>query len=510
MKKILNRLLSRMVITCFLVVVQLAIMILGVVFLQDRYIYISGALKLLSVIVVMYLITKDTNPMVKMAWMVPILIFPVLGGLMYVLYGHVLIPKKLRKNFLRVLQQEVYENVKGDNWVPAENLKSEPTYRICNYMENVAEAPLYKHTSVKYYAIGDDVMDDLIRDLESAEKYIFMEYFIVDKGYMWDTILEILKRKAAEGLDVRFMYDDIGSVFNVPKYYWKELESYGIKCMAFNQVVPFFATIFNNRDHRKITVIDGKIAHTGGYNMADEYINKIEKYGKWKDSGVRLEGEGAWSFTVMFLQMWNSFRYSEGSYNNYRPAEIDYSGVSDGYVQPYKSSPLSGENVGENLYMQMINDAQEYIYIFTPYLIVCNELMLALKLAAKRGVDVRIVTPAIPDKKYIYKMTQFSYKELLLAGVKIYQYTPGFIHSKTLLMDGKLASVGSINLDNRSFYHHFECGTLLYDCKAIEDVKKDMMDTFAESEEIDIPWCRKNISRVTILGAILRLLSPLL
>ena len=173
------------------------------------------------------------------------------------------------------------------------------------------------------------------------------------------------------------MPSPFGSVFNVPKYYWKELESYGIKCMAFNQVVPFFATIFNNRDHRKITVIDGKIAHTGGYNMAYEYINKIEKYGKWKDSGVRLEGEGAWTFTVMFLQMWNSFRYSEGSYNNYRPAEIDYSGVSDGYVQPYKSSPLSGENVGENLYMQMINDAQEYIYIFTPYLIMCNELMLA-------------------------------------------------------------------------------------------------------------------------------------
>ena len=508
MKKILNRLLSRMVITCFLVVVQLAIMILGVVFLQDRYIYISGALKLLSVIVVMYLITKDTNPMVKMAWMVPILIFPVLGGLMYVLYGHVLIPKKLRKNFLRVLQQEVYENVKGDNWVPAENLKSEPTYRICNYMENVAEAPLYKHTSVKYYAIGDDVMDDLIRDLESAEKYIFMEYFIVDKGYMWDTILEILKRKAAEGLDVRFMYDDIGSVFNVPKYYWKELESYGIKCMAFNQVVPFFATIFNNRDHRKITVIDGKIAHTGGYNMADEYINKIEKYGKWKDSGVRLEGEGAWSFTVMFLQMWNSFRYSEGSYNNYRPAEIDYSGVSDGYVQPYKSSPLSGENVGENLYMQMINDAQEYIYIFTPYLIVCNELMMALKLAAKRGVDVRIVTPAIPDKKYVYMVAETYWGDLLRHGVKIYKYTPGFVHAKSAMADREAALIGSTNMDYRSFQLHYEDAVMLYHMPVIEELLEDMDHIVEDSQLYTLedwenrPWLRRMTASILKLGAI--------
>lgn len=509
MKKILNKLLSRMVITCLLVVIQLVVMIFGIVLLQERYIYISGILKLLSVIVVFHLITKDTNPMIKMAWMVPILLFPVLGGLMYVLYGHVLIPKRLKKNMLRVMQQEVYENVKGDNVCKAADIKSEPTYRICNYMENIAQAPLYRHTDVKYYAIGDDVMDDLIRDLESAEKYIFMEYFIVDKGYMWDTILDILKRKAAEGLDVRFMYDDIGSVFNVPKYYWKELEGFGIKCMAFNQVVPFLATIFNNRDHRKITVIDGKIAHTGGYNMADEYINRITKYGRWKDSGVRLEGEGAWSFTVMFLQMWNYFRYSEGSYLSYKP-DVEFPSVDDGYVQPYKSSPLTGENVGENLYIQMINDAQEYIYIFTPYLIVCNELMTALKLAAKRGVDVRIVTPAIPDKKYIYKMTQFNYKELLLAGVRIYQYTPGFIHSKTLLMDGRLASVGSINMDNRSFYHHFECGVLLYDCKAIEDVKKDMFATFEESEEIDILWCRKNISRVSLIGPLLNLLSPLL
>jgi cardiolipin synthase len=509
MKKILNRLFSRMAITVFLVIIQLAVMVLGIIFLQDRYIYVAGALKLLSVVVVLYIITKDGNPMAKMAWMVFILLFPILGGLMYILFGHVFMSRRLKKNMLKVYQQEIYENVKGDNCCDSEELRREPVYRISKYMEEVGGAAIYKNTKVKYYAMADDVMEDLLNDLKSAKKYIFMEYFIVDKGEMWDAILEVLKEKAKEGLDVRFMYDDIGSVFNVPKYYWKEIESYGIKCMAFNQVVPFMATIFNNRDHRKITVVDGKIAHTGGYNIADEYINKKQRFGVWKDSGVRLEGEGAWSFTVMFLQLWNSFRYSEGSFAKYK-VEEDFSNIEDGYVQPYKTNPLARENVGENLYIQMINDARDYIYIFTPYLIVCNELMTALKLAGKRGVDVRIVTPAIPDKKYIYEMTKSSYSELITAGVRIYQYTPGFIHSKTLLVDDSLASVGSINFDNRSFDHHFECGTLFYKSEAIADVKRDMSDTFAASEEVDLLWCRRNTSKVSIRGAVLRLLSPLL
>ena len=507
MKKILNRLLSRMVITCFLVVVQLAIMILGVVFLQDRYIYISGALKLLSVIVVMYLITKDTNPMVKMAWMVPILIFPVLGGLMYVLYGHVLIPKKLRKNFLRVLQQEVYENVKGDNWVPAENLKSEPTYRICNYMENVAEAPLYKHTSVKYYAIGDDVMDDLIRDLESAEKYIFMEYFIVDKGYMWDTILEILKRKAAEGLDVRFMYDDIGSVFNVPKYYWKELESYGIKCMAFNQVVPFFATIFNNRDHRKITVIDGKIAHTGGYNMADEYINKIERFGHWKDTALMLEGPAVDTFLVLFLQMWT---YSNETLD-VTPYMVEHKAFdTPGFVVPYGDIPLDKDKVGENVYIDILNHARDFVHIMTPYLILDGELLHALKFAAERGVDVSIIMPGIPDKKSAYYLAKTYYPTLLASGVKIYEYTPGFIHAKIFVSDNSRAVVGTINLDYRSLYHHFECATYLYRTSSVLAIEEDFQATKDQCHRVSTTDVEKLPFHQKALGLLTKLVAPLM
>ena len=494
---------TRLILIGLLVLIQTGWMI----FLMMKLNTYSTAITLLLTFIAMFIALKifgtHVNAAQKMPWLIVITAVPFFGICIYLLFGRSIVTKGVRRSFNNI-ETNVLTLLKQDKGI-IDDIASKGVANQCRYISNTARYPVYSNTDVKYYPTTDVSFEAQLVELEKAEHFIFMEYHAIEDAESFARLKHILENKAQSGVEVRIFYDDLGSIFFLNKEFIKQMRQKGIQCRVFNPLKVIVNMFMNNRDHRKITVIDGKIAHTGGYNLADEYINKIEKYGKWKDSGVRLEGEGAWSFTVMFLQMWNSFRYSEGSYNNYRPAEIDYSGVSDGYVQPYKSSPLSGENVGENLYMQMINDAQEYIYIFTPYLIVCNELMMALKLAAKRGVDVRIVTPAIPDKKYIYKMTQFSYKELLLAGVKIYQYTPGFIHSKTLLMDGKLASVGSINLDNRSFYHHFECGTLLYDCKAIEDVKKDMMDTFAESEEIDIPWCRNNISRVNILGAILRL-----
>ncbi len=509
MKKILNKVFSRMVITCLLVALQLFVLFAGIWQLHSYYIYISGGLAILSFLVVAYLITKDTNPAIKLAWIVPILMFPVLGGLMYIFYGHVFVPVKLRKNILRVKEQEVYEDVYGNRICSTEQLQDIPSPGLAYYVEKSGEAPVYGNTAVKYYAMGEEVLPDLLEDLKQAKHYIFMEYFIINQGKMWDSILEILKEKAAQGIDVRVMYDDIGSVFYVKKYYWKELESCGIKCIAFNQVVPFFATIFNNRDHRKITVVDGCIAYTGGFNLADEYINQVQLYGTWKDSGVRFEGDAAWGFTVMFLQMWNSSRFTEASYQKYAVKE-QFQELQDGYIQPYRTSPLSKEVLGENIYLQMIFGAKKYIYIFTPYLIINNELMTAMKLAAKRGVDIRLVTPGIPDKKMIFRMTQSSYKELLKSGVRIYQYTPGFIHSKCVLTDDCLASVGSVNMDNRSFYHHFECGALIYDSKAVMDIKRDMLNTFEVSEEITLQWCGEHLARLNLIDAVLRLLSPLL
>lgn len=498
-----------MVITCLLVVLQLAFLIVEILKLQNLYIYISAFLSILSLCVVAYIVSKDMKPSAKLAWIVPILLFPVLGGLMYVLYGHIFIPKKLYKNMLRVKEQEINDDLWHGTDVPVDTLKAEPPYRLFKYVEIQGEEHLFQNTDVKYYAMCDEAFPDMLEDLKKAEKYIFLEYFIINHGFMWDSILEILKEKVAQGVEVRVMYDDIGSVFYVPKYYWKELEKMGIKCISFNQVIPFLATIFNNRDHRKIAVIDGRVAYTGGYNLADEYINEVNLYGKWKDTGVRMEGDAAWRFTVMFLQMWNSVRIDDGNYDRFVP-ERKLPLTEDGYLMPYRTNPLSKEALGENIYLQMINDARDYIYIFSPYLIVGNELMTAMKLAAKRGVDVRIVTPAIPDKKFIYRMTQSSYKELILSGVKIYQYTPGFIHAKCVLADDKLASIGSVNMDNRSFYHHFECGTLIYNSTAIKDIKADMVNTIEESERITLEWCKENLSRFNIIDAILKLLSPLL
>lgn len=509
MRKFLNRLFSRMVITCIIVVIQLLFSAFALYILQENYVYVSVVLRLLSFIAVLHILNTDSNPAVKLAWIIPVLIFPIFGGLTYILYGNILMPKRIGKYMDDTKKWDEDTSLYDGRDLKAEEIKGWHSYRLCKYVESYGPAGLFENTATKYYPIGRDFWPDFLADLKSAEKYIFLEYFIINKGEMWDEVHEVLKQKVKEGVEVRLIYDDIGSVFYVKKYYWKELEEEGIHCISFNQVIPMLFTVFNNRDHRKIASIDGKVAYTGGFNLSDEYINKVEILGTWKDDGVRMEGDAAWRFTVMFLQMWNSFRKDDEDIMRFMPERKNIP-EADGYLQPYTDTPLDKETLGENIYMQMINDAKDYVYIFTPYLVVCNEMMTSLKLAAKRGVDVRIVTPAIPDKKMIFRITQSSYRELLKTGVKIYQYTPGFIHSKCVLADGNVASVGSVNMDNRSFYHHFECGVLIYDSSVIEDVKKDMDDTFALSEEITLEWCSKNLSRFGIVDALLRILSPLL
>ena len=507
MKKFFNLLFSRMVMTALLVVIQILYFIVQLLILKSYSVYINIGLTILSIVVGAYIISRDMNPSIKLAWIVPIMMFPLFGGLLYILYGHVVIPRKLKKNLLRIKEQEVYEDLYGGDSNSAEILVDDPPYRLMKYTEKYSKAPVYKGGVEKYYSMGDKVFPDLIHDLEHAKKYIFLEFFIINHGKVWDDILEVLVKKVAEGVEVRVIYDDVGSVFYVNKNYWKELEKMGIKCICFNQIFPFMATILNNRDHRKIAVIDGNIAYTGGFNLSDEYANITHPFGTWKDSGIRMEGGAAFRFTIMFLQMWNTSRFTEASYKRFIPEIKEHPHI--GYLQPYYSNPLSVEHAGESIYLQMINDARKYIYVFTPYFITGSELMMAIKLAAKRGIDVRIVTPGIPDKKFIYRMTQSSYKELVEAGVRIYQYTPGFIHSKVILCDDSLASVGSINMDNRSFYHHFECGVLIYMSKVIADIKRDFLQTFEECDEIDVSWCNRRRSRM-LVDAVLKLLSPLL
>ena len=351
----------------------------------------------------------------------------------------------------------------------------------------------------------------MLEALRSAEHFIFMEYFIINQGYMFQTIVDILEEKAKQGVEVRLIYDDMGCIGTLPPHYYKILQKKGIKCAAFNPFRPVMSVIMNNRDHRKILVVDGTVGFTGGINLADEYINKIERFGYWKDTGVRIEGEGVWSLTNMFLGMWNSIVRSSEDYKKYLPpVHQTWNLDEDGFVQPYGDSPLDHENVGENIYLNIISRAKKYVYIFTPYLIIDHETLVALRNAAKSGVDVRIVTPGIPDKKMVYLLTQSYYTPLLEAGVKIYQYTPGFLHAKSFVCDDEIATVGSVNLDFRSLYLHFECGVFMYRSKAVMQVKQDCMETFACSEEISLAFCRKRPLPVRMLQSLLRLFAPLM
>lgn len=510
MRKILHYALNRVVITALIVLLQVGFFMTEIFLWGNYYVEIAFALRLLSFGAVFYIVWKPNNPAVKLAWIVPILIFPLFGGILYLAFGHVFIPKKLRTGLER-MSVLLKKNLRQDGAV-MENLRqgNEGIANLSRYILDYARMPVWEHTSSVYYPDGLPYWKQMLEDLEEAKHFIFLEFFILCEGTMWGEVLAILERKAKEGVEVRLIYDDVGSAFLLPKKYFETMEKKGIKCVAFNRLVPFLSLILNNRDHRKIVVIDGKVGYTGGINMADEYINYKHPYGDhWKDAGLRIEGEAVWNFTVMFLQMWNISRYTEEDYSRYYHY-FEKKPDTSGYVQPYMDTPLDDEILGENVYLNLIGYAKKYVYIYTPYLITDNEMYTALKLAAKRGVDVRIVTPGVPDKKMIYWLTQSNYQNLIEGGVKIYQYTPGFIHSKCVLVDDEAATVGTINFDYRSFYHHFECGVLLYQAEAIGQLKKDMEETFAISQPVTLEWCTQKFVKTNVVGPILKLFSPLL
>jgi len=337
--------------------------------------------------------------------------------------------------------------------------------------------------------MGEKMFDDMLIELEKAEKFILFEFFIVKKGEMWDKVLDVLTRKAAQGVEVRLIIDDLGSQKLFSHIYTTYIRSLGIKVLRFNKMLPFLLLFMNNRDHRKILVVDGNVAFTGGINIADEYINKIQRFGIWKDTGLKIKGEAVWSFTLMFIEMWDTFCHADERINNheeYRPSEQNAQStpVSDGLVIPYGDSPLDRNQLGENIYIDILNQAEKYVYIFTPYLIITEKMTHALQMAAWRGVDVRIVTPGTPDKKFISRLTKSYYRYLLTAGVKIYEYTPGFMHAKSFVCDDKIAVVGTINLDFRSLYLHFECAVLFFQSGLVMDVKNDALDVLSKSREV--------------------------
>ncbi|MEG2851274.1 MAG: cardiolipin synthase [Hydrogenoanaerobacterium sp.] len=507
MKKILKFLFSRLVIVALLIVVQLAFLVWIVLSLSANMVYIYWGLQIASIVIVGWILSKDDNPSYKLAWVIPIMLVPLFGGLFYIMFGNKSINQRLRKK-IDIYVKSQAEDHRDSSETKRELYEVNPLlYRQSSYIEKSSNFPLYKNTQAYYYPSGEEKWYALLAELSNAEKFILMEYFIIEKGKMWDPIFEILTQKAAEGVEVKFMYDDLGSIQTMPTGYDKIMRKAGIEVTVFNPFRPRLSSSMNYRDHRKITVIDGNVAFCGGINLADEYINAYEKHGHWKDTAVMLRGEAVRSLTLMFMHLWEFSCDKKMDTERYMPTK-EY--ASDGFVQPYGDVPLDDNNVAENMYMQMINCAKKYVYITSPYLIIDNEMTTALCIAAQSGVDVRIITPHHPDKWYVHMVTQSSYPQLVTAGVKIYEYTPGFIHAKMMVCDDETCTVGTANMDYRSFYLHFECGVVFYGSSIVKCVKDDILETLKISDEITPEEC-KNIKRShRIMRNILRAFAPLM
>lgn len=510
MKKIFKILFSRLFFGAIFIILQVGVMVAALYYFRDTYAQVQTFFTALSVITVLYIINQDGSSAFKIAWILPIVFLPLFGIPLYILFGKKRIPERKLERV-----SEMYLRYKaamapllsesGDEPAMDEDARLQSAY-----LEKCASSPRFTQTETTYYPLGDVMFPAMLEELEKAEKYIFMEFFIIEPGIMWDSILDVLRRKAAQGLDVRLIYDDMACIMRLPRDYAERMESVGIRCCTFHRFQPVPTGTLNNRDHRKICCIDGVTAFTGGVNLADEYINKCERFGHWLDCGIKVRGRAAYSFTQMFLSMWDYIRHEEDDPVAFRPTAEALEGIGDdGVVQPYCDSPADDEPVGETVYINMLSRAKKYVYICTPYLVVDNEIMNALTSAAKCGVDVRMICPHIPDKWYVHLVTRSYYAPLMKAGVRIYEYTPGFIHSKTFVCDDDYGICGTINLDYRSLFLHHECAVWMYKSGAIADMKASFLETLEKCEEITResyrrPWY------VRLGQSLLRVLAPLM
>ena len=508
LRRVLNLVFSRLVVTGVLLVLQVVWLFALFYRLADYARWFNAAGLTLSIIMCLALIRQDsTVPEFKISWMILFAVMPVQGGLLYLLWGNKRPALGLRRRQERA-EQAMADTRREDPAAVARLRAADPRAALtARYLDDYAPAPLYGGTAVRYYPDGQTMLADMLPALQSAERSIFVESFIIGMGEMWGQIHEILRRKAAAGLDVRVIYDDAGCLSLLPHNYAELLRAEGIRAFSFNRCVPVLNLVMNNRDHRKIMVIDGKIGFTGGVNLADEYINRLVRFGYWKDSGVRLEGPGAGALANIFLTFWKA-QYPEEDIDIDRDLPAAAPVPTDCLVQPFADSPVDREAVAKNVYLELINQAQRRLQICTPYLILDNDLLACLRLAAKRGVDVRIYTPGVPDKPTIYQLTRSYFPHLLRAGVRIFSYTPGFLHAKTWLVDDRIAAVGTVNLDYRSLYLHFENSVLIYGGAVLDDVRRDLAEIERESAEVKLADCRTGFFG-TMYSAVLRLVAPL-
>lgn len=498
----------RLVIVAVSLLFQIGWILLLAMELNEQSTWISLGTSILAAVVVLRLYSRHTATAMKMPWILLILTFPVMGLGMYLLFeilGDPGVGKRIRQ-VRAEMEGIVPEN--SDEVLAHLEAGDKSAANQFRYIWKCKRWPVYENTQTDFFGEAAEAFEGMKADLEKAEKFIFMEYFIVEDESSFREIREILVRKAKQGVEVRLMYDDIGSIGYVNMKFARKLKDDGIHCQVFNPALPILNLFLNHRDHRKITVIDGKVGYTGGYNLADEYFGREFPYGRWKDTGVRLEGEAVRSLTAQFLEMWSVQSRKKEDYDRY--LNILHRVPAKGYVQPYTDNPLGEERAAENVYLNLISKSAETLYFITPYLIITDELCRALQLAAKRGVDVRIITPGIPDKKTIYAITRSYYAGLVCHGVRIYEYTPGFCHAKECICDGELASIGTSNLDYRSLYHHFENNVLLYDCDAVKDMEKDFLEMIDQCEEVTEKYRTGRGAMLRIWQCILRLFSPLL
>lgn len=507
-KGIMSVVFSRTGLVTVLLLIQVGLLFVAFFALTEFLPHVVGASSLLTVFMVLYLLNSRLDSAAKLTWMVLIAAVPVFGSLFYLYtkseWGFRLLKRVVREQQRKSSRQILQE---PDTILALEETAPGPA-SMTGYVAGFGCYPVYDGTQVEYFSLGDHMYPRLLEELEKAESYIFMEFFIVEEGEMWDSILEVLKRKASQGVDVRIMYDGTCEFYLLPRNYPAKLEAMGIQCREFAPVMPFVSTHYNYRDHRKIVVIDGHTGFTGGVNLADEYINRRVKYGHWKDSAIMLKGPAVQSLMLMFLQMWGAVSL-EPEYDKFVTGNVPKMEAA-GFVMPYADGPVDDERVGEQVYMDILNRAKRYVHIMTPYLILDDQMENAICYAARRGVEVSIILPGIPDKKTAYALAKSHFPRLLEAGVNLYTYTPGFVHAKSFVCDDREAVVGTINLDYRSLYHHFECAVYMYGTDTVADVEEDFHNTLDSCQRVTWDTIRNEKWTVKLAGFVLKAVAPLL
>ena len=508
-KGLLHLIFSRFFVVVLLLLLQVAILLGAFLWLQEYVPWLAIVQGAFTIGMIIYLFNSEMDNSAKLTWMFLISIFPLPGSVFLYFtkmnFGH----RASRQRVEELIEQTKTALPQDPAILDRLEAGGSGMDDLRRYLNRSGCFPIYDDTDVTYFPSGEAKFEALLPALRAARESIFLEYFIIEEGFMWGSVLEILMAKAAAGVDVRVMYDGMCEMSQLPGDYAKRLEAHGIRAKAFAPIKPLISSHYNYRDHRKILVIDGETAFTGGVNLADEYINRVERFGHWKDTAVMLRGSAAKSFQLMFLQMWN-INEAEPVFDTWLEKPAAPAGTPSGYVMPYGDCPLDGEKVGETVYIDILYRATDYVHIMTPYLILDGEMETALKYAAQRGVDVKLILPGIPDKKTAYALAKTHYRALLESGVQVFEYTPGFVHAKVCVSDEEKAVVGTINLDYRSLYHHFECAAYLYQCACIQNIERDFLDTLAKCRPVTPETIRATSLGYKLAGSLLKFIAPLM